>query len=177
MAHLVASPTSSPRYLTRRAAKLSKSMNDLLVMWLFWVISSFSVFLFNVFAPSSVVVVGHGNGQKWRARQPSLSCNLVMQYIFMLWGGYYLWYVPSYQKFKASAIKISCPLSSKTASRHLVHNYCTYQYAWKFLSVPAAAKWMNQKYSLFNLISSLCWMMWIDLYYVIALTLALASEP
>merc|ERR1719447_1389954 len=32
MAHLVASPTSSPRYLTRRAAKLSKSMNDLLVM-------------------------------------------------------------------------------------------------------------------------------------------------
>ena len=95
---------------------------------------------------------------------------------FMLWGGYYLWYVLSYQKFKASAIKISCPLSSKTASRHLVHNYCTYQYAWKFLSVPAAAKWMNQKYSLFNLISSLCWMMWINLYYVIALTLALASE-
>jgi len=32
MAHLVASPTSSPRYLTRRAAKMSKSMNDLLVM-------------------------------------------------------------------------------------------------------------------------------------------------
>ena len=86
MAHLVASPTSSPRYLTRRAAKLSKSMNDLLVMWLLWVISSFSMFLFNVFAPSSVVVVGHGNGQKWRARQPRLSCKLVVRsFSWMCW--------------------------------------------------------------------------------------------
>jgi hypothetical protein len=33
MAHLAQSPGgSSPRYLTRRVAKLSKSMNDLLAM-------------------------------------------------------------------------------------------------------------------------------------------------
>jgi len=60
MAHLVASPTSSPRYLTRRAAKMSKSMNDLLVMWLSWVIiSSF------ICVPFQCISI-HGCGRSWK---------------------------------------------------------------------------------------------------------------
>ena len=132
MAHLVASPTSSPRYLTRRAAKLSKSMNDLLVMWLLWVVSSFVCVPMQCIQciSSSMVVVGHGYGQKWRPRQVALQVDASTLYSFhnhvVSWN--YLWYVPSYQIsrqfLRQIAFKISCSMNTnaKTVIWCAVHN-------------------------------------------------------